>query len=186
MKPIIKEQQELQIQQLPPGFVLNPNTNKLIRVGSAKYNELLRQCEVEDIPKPIKKNSKIISSHKTPTEALKQKLNLEREPTPINKVYSISNNRKHVLLKDKKRKSLTINDMTGMITKATANVNKKLSGKFDDDENIEDIQHQKFFRGLIEQELLLISQQKNKPKQPKQPKILEYEEEDEDEYETDD
>ena len=140
MKPIIKEQQELQIQQLPPGFVLNPNTNKLIRVGSAKYNELLRQSEVEDIPKPIKKNSKIISSHKTPTEALKQKLNLEREPTPFNKVYSISNNRKHVLLKDKKRKSLTINDMTGMITKATANVNKKLSGKFDDDENIEDLE----------------------------------------------
>lgn len=163
------QKSEVQIQQLPSGYVLNPTSGKLIKVNGKQYNQLLRNNMIEQPedyqpePQPRQKSSKIVSEgFKSQSEAYKHKERLQQNtPAPDGKIYSISNNKKQVLLKNKKSKSLDIGTLTEQMSRAVLNVNKKLSQN--DDLDVEDENNVELFKSMINQELLLMKQPKQRP-----------------------
>jgi len=166
IKNIKKEVQNIQVESMPPGYVKNPVSGKLIKVGGKQYNKLLQEGAVEHIEhvKPKVNKPNVVAEYKTNGQALQSKYKLQNDtPEPQGQIYAIGNDKKTLMLRKKKSKSMTVPDMTDLVSRAVARVHKKLEGYEQD--NIEDNEEtRQFFKQLIEQELVLLqSKPNNKP-----------------------
>jgi hypothetical protein len=120
----------------------------------------LEDHEQPPVEKKIRQN--VAGEYKTPTEALKNKFRMQQsEPLPDNKIYAISNDKKRVLIRQKKTPSLKIGDMSDMVCEAVDRVHKKLRGQGIDDDYDANDEEKEILKQMVQQELLLI-QQKNK------------------------
>ncbi len=154
-KPVIQTN-NVQIETMPNGYVQNPETGKLIKVGGKSYNKLLQNGTVNAVvvpPTPKAKNPNIIAECKNSVLAKGMKTKLQQEqPLQNNQVYAITNDQKRVMVRQKKSKSMKIPDMTDLVSKAVSRVHKKLSGgEYEDNEETT-----QYFKQLIEQELIMM------------------------------
>lgn len=151
------------IETLPQGYVRNPNTGKLLKVGGKMYNKLMLQGTVDKVdipptPKPV--NPNIVAECKNSVQAKGMKTKLQQEhPLPENQVYAVTNDQKRVMIRQKKPKSLKVPDMTDLVSRAVSRVHKKLSGQTEDLDDTEE--NRQIFKQMIEQELLLLQQKNN-------------------------
>lgn len=158
---------KVEVDDIPNGYIKNPVSGKIIKVGGKLYNQMLKNQEVDQ-------TSKIVAECKSHNEAKIKKSKLQFEqPLPDNKVYSIGNDRKKVLVKQKKSQNLKLPDMTKMISVAVDRVHKKLQNQYENVAEIEEDESSiQMFQQMIEQELILMQHektQKSKSKAPPQP-----------------
>lgn len=174
---------KVEIETIPEGYVKNPETGKLIKIGGKLYNQLLQGQQPNT-------QSKIISNHQSHNEALKQKHKLQQEaPLENNQIYAIGNDRKKVLIKNKKSKSMKIDDMSDLVATACDRVHKKLINQYNEDEIEDNNENRKLFKQMIKQELVLLKQSQARPQpqiQKKQPKQPQYEQSSESDYDDSD
>mgnify|MGYP003423028197 CR=1 FL=1 len=151
------------IETLPQGYVRNPNSGKLVKVGGKMYNKLMMEGTVDHVPvppTPKAKNPNIVAECKNSILAKGMKTKLQQEqPLPDNQVYAITNDQKRVIVRQKKPKSLKVPDMTDMVSRAVSRVHKKLAGH---DADLDDTdENRELFKQMIEQELILLQRPKN-------------------------
>lgn len=171
-------------------FVINPQTGRPIKIGSALYNKLVRSKMVHgEAVKPKPKLSSIVKECKSNTEAVAAKKHLEATvPPPDGKRYAISHNRKDVLLRNKK---MTHSNITRLVAEATRQAQlslaKKQFGRGKTEPTEEDVEYMKnkILKKLTKMQAVDMSEQP-KP-QPKQQfkkqhsrKQVQYESEDDD------
>lgn len=161
---MIKSQpaQNVTIQTLPAGYCINQQTGKLIKIGSKKYNELLKSNLIEaptepiDIPKPKGKN--IVAETTSRHKALLMKKQLQ-EANPVDgKVYAISNDQNKVVLRNKKSPSVKPQQMIDLVSQSVYNVNKKLAGKDVDEDDQEQLE---MIKQLLAQEMIALKKRNN-------------------------
>lgn len=164
-----KENNAVEVQQLPPGYVMGPK-GRLIKVGGKIYNQLIRDQIMEPVPEqpeqpePKKKPSKnVVKECKNNQQAMHAKYQLMKEaPLSNGQIYAIANDKKTVMTRKKKSKQPSIGDMTGLVAKATANVHKKLEGKYDSDDDLEADEKTELFKQMIMQEMINLQNRNNK------------------------
>lgn len=158
----------VEVTSSPENFVLNPYTNKMIKVNGAVYNKLMRK-NLQNYKPPLVKNTKSNIIHESTTEqkAVIQKNKLQKEqPLDDGRFYSISNNKKQVLTKQKRSSNIKPSAMGDAMALAVQRVQRKLEGQFNDDEEYDE-EHTKYFKNMILQELILIKEQKPQNEKPK-------------------
>lgn len=180
--------QQVQVQQLPSGYVVNPSTGKLIKIGSKKYNELFKnndqQPEVNnqvDEQQPKKKNN-IVAQTTSKQKAIQLKNQLTNDkPLPEGQIYALSNGQNQVVVKKKKSPSIKPEEMIDKVSIAVNRVQKKLSGKMDV-VDLEDQEQVSLIKQMISQEMLLMNkpQQQQKKSSPKPQQLFKEEENDDD------
>lgn len=164
-------QQNVTITKLPDGYVLNEATGKLIKVGSKKYVELMKQNLVPEpsigVNIPKKQGPAIVGEATTKAKAIILKKQLQAEqPAPDGMQYSLSNSQNKVLLKQKKSESVKAPAMLDLVSKSIHNVNKKLNGGINID--TDDQEQINLIKQMLAQEMIQL-------KQKQQPQQQEYE-----------
>ena len=137
-------------------FVINPSTGRPIKVGSSIYNKLVREGAVkgEVVKREYPKGKNIVREFDSHAKAKEYKEKLQREePPPEGKRYAISNNRKQVVMKNKKRNHAGTQKL---LAEATLIAEQKLkkngygAGKSPEEIDEEDIE---MFKNMVLQEL---------------------------------
>lgn len=84
-------------------FIINPQTNRLVKIGSPAYNKLVSEKIIQgEIIK--KKGQNIVKEFDSNKKAVEYKEKLMKEnPPPEGQKYSLDNTRKQVVIKNKKR-----------------------------------------------------------------------------------
>lgn len=161
MNAVDKNEHVVKIESLPEGYIKNPQTGKLIKINGRSYNKMLRDGIIEkapqhdEIPKektPYKRKT-VVAEETSYNKAVAKKRELEStNPPPSGKQYAISNNKKQVLLRDKKGKTIKPSDMADKMSSALTNVYSKLHGQYGDCEEFDD-KTKRLFKQMLLQEL---------------------------------
>ncbi len=160
---------KVQVESLPPGYVINPVSGRLISVKSRQYQQLLNNnvLDVNSNPEPVKvkqtfKPKTVVADCTSKHKALIKKHELqESNPAPQNKIYALTSSGNKVVLRNKKSKSMKPDQMADIMSQAFANVQKKLQNEYDSEEEI-DMQQKDYFKSLILQEIANIKSKNNR------------------------
>lgn len=113
-------------------YVVNPLTSKPVKVNGRTFNALVREGvfnqSLASVPeKRVKPAKSIVARATDKTQAYRMKSQLEKEkPLPQNKLYSVANDGKTIVVKNKKAPSLKPENLISMMSKASASVNSRL------------------------------------------------------------
>lgn len=105
-------------------YIINPLSNRLVKIGSPTYQKLIKQAVIADetIRKPkTEKKKQIVVAKTTQAKDLKNKL----PPPPEGKAYYAMNNQ--VVMRDKKSKGVSPDKYSKLFSRASVIVNKKMS-----------------------------------------------------------
>ena len=114
----------------PSQVVINPSTQRPVKVGSRVYNNLVKQnlidtTNVAPIPPKQSKNFVAPISSKRDGYKLKKRLEVEK-PLESNQVYAISNDNKKIVTRNKKSEPLKVENVIKSLSKASLSVNEQL------------------------------------------------------------
>lgn len=110
-------------------FIINPLTNRLVKIGSPTYRSLIKNAIIADeeitnkAQRKPKKRQVVVKQVENTKKA--QKLKAKLPPPPSGKQYVAVDNQ--VVLRDKKSKSITPEKYSKLFSRASVIVNKKLS-----------------------------------------------------------
>ena len=105
-------------------YIINPLTNRLVKIGSPTYQKLIKEAVVADEtirkPKTEKKRQVVVAKTNQPKE-VKKKL----PPPPEGKSYFAMNDK--IVMRDKKTKGISPDKYSKLFSRASVIVNKKLA-----------------------------------------------------------
>lgn len=113
-------------------YVVNPLTNKPVKVNGRTFNSLVREGVFNQglgsIPeKRVRPAKSIVARTQDRTQAYRMKSQLEKEkPLPPNKLYAVANDSKTIVVKNKKAPTLKPDNLVSMMSRASVEVNKRL------------------------------------------------------------
>jgi hypothetical protein len=120
--------------QQPIRYIVNPLTNKPIKVGSKTFTSLVRQGVFNQTPlasvpeqKRVRPAKAVVARATDKTQAYRLKNKLEQEqPLPQNKLYSVGNDGRSIVIKQKKAPTLKPENLVQEMSKASVRLNAKL------------------------------------------------------------
>jgi hypothetical protein len=116
-------------------YVINPLTQKAVKVGGKTFSALVRDGvfnnnkALSSVPenKRIRPAKSVVARTTDRTQAYRLKTQLEKDkPLPTNKLYSVGNDGKTIVVKNKKAPTLKPENIVSMMSRASMEVNKKL------------------------------------------------------------
>lgn len=114
----------------PSQVVINPSTQRPVKVGSRVYNNLVKQNLIDTTnipPTPPKQSKNFVAQVNSKREGYKLKKRLEVEkPLESNQVYALSNDNKKIVTRNKKSEPLKVENVIKSLSKASLTVNEQL------------------------------------------------------------